>query len=251
MISARKSKWFEKLLGRYNENYLLRRHFHRLAIRGNIEAADLERPVVFIMNHSSWWDGLLVYQAARMAGQQRHYFMMDEKQLSRYRFFSRAGAFSIDKESLRGIQQSLRYAVDLLKSGNSVWVYPQGDIYHLETRPIVFQSGIGYMLEGCPHALVQPVTAYYTMGQNQKPDVTLWFGEPVHRDWRAIGRKEIASELRELLEKQLNDHRSQSIAAIDRPLEGFRTLINGTRSTSEAFDTFKRRAARWFSFSGQ
>ncbi|MFF2089336.1 lysophospholipid acyltransferase family protein [Paenibacillus sp. NPDC058174] len=251
MIPARKSKWFEKLLSRYNEHYLLRRHFHRLAIRGTIEAPDLERSVIFIMNHSSWWDGLLVYQAVRMAGQQGHFFMMDEKQLSRYRFFSRAGAFSIDKESLQGILQSLRYAIELLKSGNSVWVYPQGDIYHLETRPIVFQSGIGYILERCPNAVVQPVTAYYTMGSNQKPDVTLWFGEPVQRDWQAIGRKEIASELQGLLEQQLDNHRLQAIDAIDRPLESFRTLINGTRSTSEAFDTFKRRAARWFNFSGQ
>lgn len=251
MISAQKKEWFEKLFERYNEHYLLRRHFHTLAMRGHIEAAASDRPIVYIMNHSSWWDGLTVYHAARFAGHRQHYYMMDEKQLSRYRFFHKLGAFSIDKESLRGILQSLRYAADLLEAGNSVWIYPQGDIYHLEERPLYFQNGIGYLLERCPQAVVQPVSAYYTLGMNQKAEATLWFGEPVHHNWAAFGRKGIASNLQELLERQLDAHRALAIAAPDGQLQGFRPLLIGSLSTNEVFDAFKRRASRWFTFSGR
>ncbi|WP_461671298.1 lysophospholipid acyltransferase family protein, partial [Mycobacterium tuberculosis] len=137
---------FMRLFAQYNERYLLPRYLHGAAVRGAMYDGGRGRPALFIMNHCSWWDGMLVFLAiTRLSGYEReHYVMMDEKQLKKFRFFRRLGAFSVDKSSQRGILQSLRYAEEKLKAGHNVWLFPQGDIRHLEARPLQFQSGTGY-----------------------------------------------------------------------------------------------------------
>ena len=44
--------------------------------------------------------------------------MMLEKQLSKYRFFSKIGAYSIEPNSPKGILKSLGYTVSLLRQGH-------------------------------------------------------------------------------------------------------------------------------------
>ncbi|KMU98291.1 hypothetical protein ACS72_16070, partial [Acinetobacter sp. VT 511] len=101
------------------------------------------RPVIYFMNHSSWWDGLLLYHAARQTSRGDHYVMMEEQQLQQYAFFRKLGAYSINKESASGIRTSLQYTSELLDSGKRVWIFPQGEILHQEARPIQFRPGIG------------------------------------------------------------------------------------------------------------
>lgn len=140
MIASDSSKWFKRIFAQYNENYLLRRHFHSFQLSGEIDPAPQGQPVLYLMNHSSWWDGMVVYHAIANASAREHYMMMDEEQMKRYRFFRKIGAFSIDKKSSRAIVASLRYSESLLNQGYGVWLFPQGDIEHLERRPLRFQT---------------------------------------------------------------------------------------------------------------
>ncbi len=176
--------------------------------------------------------------------------MMDEKQLSKFRFFRKLGAFSVDKTSLRGVLESLDFAEKLLRAGHHVWIYPQGDIRHQEARPMSFQSGVGYLLERCGNAIVKPVTVYYALGQEQKPIATLCFGKERSEDWAGMGRRGATEGLRLCLERQLDEHRASSIAADGGVMNGYRVMVRGSGSTSERFDGFKRRMGRWFSFFG-
>jgi 1-acyl-sn-glycerol-3-phosphate acyltransferase len=242
-----------ELFALYNERYLLPRHLHAVAVKGNMQGDNGKTgPVLYLMNHSSWWDGMLVFLAIMRlseAGSQ-HYVMMDEKQMVKFRFFRKLGAFSVDKTTGRGVMESLSYADGLLKEGHHVWMFPQGDIRHLEYRPLELRPGAGYLLERCGDAVVKPVTVYYALGSQQKTVATLCFGDAISGDWAAMGRKSATDMLQQVLERQLDEHRAASIASDGAVMDGYRPVINGNASTSERFDVFKRRLGKWKSFFG-
>ncbi|BBI33634.1 lysophospholipid acyltransferase family protein [Cohnella abietis] len=252
MIQAQRSLRFEKIFALYNDRYLLRRNFHSFGVRGNIDPVAEGRPVIYLMNHSSWWDGLVVFHAVMRLSSRKHYLMMDELQMKRYPFFRKIGAFSVDKTGARSVMESLRYAEDLLKDGKPVWLFPQGDIYPLERRPLKFSGGAAYLLERHPEAVIQPVTAYYSLTMHQKPDVSLFFGCPQQGECDDISRKEATSALERMLEMQLEEHRKQVIAGNGRASEtDFRSLLRGNQSVSDTFYGFKRGVAKWSSFFGR
>ncbi|ANE47253.1 hypothetical protein SY83_14350 [Paenibacillus swuensis] len=249
VIQAQKSKRFNAIFRRYNEWYLLRRHFHSFHVRGQADPLR-SGPVLYVMNHSSWWDGLLAYHAEQTLSERDHYIMMDEKQLQKFRFFCKIGAFSIDKSSAAGTVQSLKYALKLLQQGRSVWIFPQGDIKHQELRPLELHSGAGYMLERCPDTTVIPVTLYYTLGLHQKAEASMMFGEALNHSWAELGRKAAMSFIQEKLEEQLDRHKSWIVQDHLQELALFRPYLGTGKSTSDRFEHFGKWVSRWNPFSG-
>lgn len=247
MIKSNKQAWFNNVFYRYNLHYLLRRHFHSIGVKGRLDPFH-SRPILYIANHSCWWDGLLAYHAVETLSKHEHFYMMDEKQMHKFQFFRKLGAFSIDKTSGREILRSLQYAGEKLVQGHRVWMFPQGDIYHADARPLQFQTGIGHVLHHCPSAVVVPVSFDYTLCNQQKPEVTMQFGEVVQADWAAMTRKEIAHMLQILLEAQLDAHRADVVSG--RSALDFQPMLKAARTTDQIFDAFSRRVRRWTSFSG-
>ncbi|MFS0727322.1 lysophospholipid acyltransferase family protein [Paenibacillus sp. 1P07SE] len=250
MIKALKSPSFDRLFFFYNKYYLLRRHFHFIGLKGDLDAGTHAGGRLYVMNHSSWWDGMIIYHAFRTCSTGDHYVMMDEKQMRSFSFFRKLGVFSIDKSHPRGIVSSLRYAQALLEKGKRVWMFPQGDIRHLEQRPLEFQSGIGYLLERCPMTEVMPVTAYYSMYHHQKAEATLTAGSPLWQDWSALGKRRATAWVQEVLEGQLQTHRSRCVHGPPQLTVDFRPLLTGGRSTSEVFLSMKKKVGAWKSFFG-
>ncbi|MCD1261026.1 lysophospholipid acyltransferase family protein [Paenibacillus athensensis] len=239
MIEAHKRPGFEAVFRLYNRHYLLRRHFHSLTVLGDVDPVE-SRPAVYVMNHCSWWDGLLVYEAVSRLSARAHFMMMEEQQLAKYAFFRKIGAFSIRKTSPSGIRDSLQYARGLLEQGHSVWIFPQGDIEHIDKRPLGFHSGTGLLLALCPYALAVPVSLYLMFGLHQKPEASLRFGEPLALDWAALGRKAAVQALEDAVTDQLERQRAQAIAGEPTQLAGDATaLLRPGRSVSDTFD-------RWF-----
>ncbi|MFD2612660.1 lysophospholipid acyltransferase family protein [Paenibacillus gansuensis] len=249
MIPASKSKPFNALFSVYNEYYLLRRHFHSVRLRGAVDPLT-KGPVLYVMNHSSWWDGLIAYHAEQTASARDHYMMMDERQMSKFSFFRKIGAFSIDKTSPAETVISLKYAMKLLQQDKSVWIFPQGDIRHQEVRPLTFSSGVGYMLERCAAAAVIPVTLYYTLGVHQKAEATMYFGTPISSAWDSIGRKNVTLQLQQKLETQLDLHKGWITGENAVELALFHPLWPDGKSASDRFDAWRRRLSGWNPFSG-
>jgi hypothetical protein len=74
--------------------------------------------------------------------------MMLEDQLSKYRFFSRIGAFGIDPGLARKSYESLRYSASVLRDpANALCVFPQGVLRYSGVRPLEFQRGVGHILK--------------------------------------------------------------------------------------------------------
>lgn len=210
MIEAKKSRSFEKGFGMYLLP-LLRRSFSYLLGSGVHEIPN--RPVIFIANHSSWWDGLLFFQFNHKIWKHDIHMMMHEKNLKNYIFFRYLGAFSIDKRNPKDIIRSLQYAEDLLKNGKSVVLFPQGDEFHQEIRPLDFHSGIGYLLEKHPEIPVVPITFYYSFRHEQKPEVWIRQGEAISiEEIPGNSRKEKSRSLQQTLTAQLDDLRNEVIA---------------------------------------
>lgn len=134
MIRAVKSKPFNRIFALYNHYYLLRRRFRSFTLSGSLDPLlphtgspiEPDQPVIYFMNHSSWWDGLLLYHASQQTSRGDHYVMMEEEQLRRYAFFRKLGAYSINKENASGIRTSLQYSTKLLHSGKGSGSFPKG-----------------------------------------------------------------------------------------------------------------------------
>lgn len=239
MLKDVKGRSFDRLFYRYNAWYLLRRYFRFFGIVGSLspEAAG-NRPLLYLMNHSSWWDGLLAYHAARTLTEGKHYFMMEEAQLEKYRFFRRLGAYSINPSRSADVLSSLRYTAGLLREGGRVWMYPQGEIRPLDERPVGLKQGAALVLRLCPDAAVVPVTLYHGLYLHSKPEAVLLAGEPLMEDWKEQDRREIGEILERTLNRQLEQHRRLILDSGGDFQGRFRPLIRQGESVNERFDRF-------------
>jgi 1-acyl-sn-glycerol-3-phosphate acyltransferase len=213
MIKATHNKWLDAGFRFFMFNSLFPWCFDEIDVQGpgsdtqtiqTIADPPEHRGVLYIANHSSWWDGLLI-----------HYIMMDEAQLKSRKLFSKLGAFSIDKSSPKRSLQALQYAAEKLKEGHSVWIFPQGDIHHLESRPLVFESGFAHVLHLYSQAVVCPVTFYYTSGLFSKLTASIEIGSPIGQEWTALTRKQISEQLNVVLTNQLEQHKQKEMKKVD------------------------------------
>jgi 1-acyl-sn-glycerol-3-phosphate acyltransferase len=245
MIKAAPKQWYKRLFYLYNRYYLLRRHFATIRLRGTIDPSlnNRRKPLLFVANHANWWDGMVAYDSYYPRSSYQHYIMMDEKQLRQFRFFTGLGVFSIDKTQGSAIIESLQYASERLQAGEAVWIFPQGEIAHLEKRPIQFSSGVSYLLEHCPQTVVVPVTLYYSFCQQQKPEASIWYGPALEMKWETIDRKERTKVIQMNVEHQLNQHRDFYMR--DEIEQADFEVILQSKTTDEWFLSVKRWLKKW------
>ncbi|MGU3471701.1 lysophospholipid acyltransferase family protein [Paenibacillus sp. D51F] len=257
MIQADKKTWFRRLFFRYQKHYLFPRYLHGLYVSGDMEGAregtdgsGAAVPVLYVCNHVSWWDGLVLFQLTEQLSRQDHYIMMDEQGLRNYPFFRKIGAFSVNRSRPRDMLESLGYAESLLQAGAPVWVFPQGAIMSPDAD-IRAASGIGHLMRRAGQAELRPVTLRYLLGDHQKPLAAVRFGEPIRRDWGGMDRSEAASEVEALLRKQAAEQRS---ILAECPLPGTgngyeAVWEGGRRTTAERYRKLKEGIGPWQPFS--
>ncbi|GLF90241.1 hypothetical protein Saga11_15000 [Bacillus safensis] len=202
-------------------------------------------PVLYLANHSSWWDGLIIFLLTEKVSELDHYMMMEEKQLKQYAFFRKLGAFPVHKENLKSVKQALMTAQKNMQDGGAVWLFPQGRIIHQDMRPLELEGGASFLVRQFEQVVVKPVTLHYTFNQFQKPTVSVVFGEEALVSGGALRSKEVTHMLSNLLETQLNAHQAQVIADPDFSNQEFRQMTRTSQSTSDAFDSFKKWVNTW------
>ncbi|MCC8425433.1 1-acyl-sn-glycerol-3-phosphate acyltransferase [Mucilaginibacter sp. UR6-11] len=120
--------------------FTVARHFNRV-IFNDIEI-DQHKSILLIANHSSFWDGLLLYLVRSKLFKKKFYVMLLEQTSKRIPILKYVGAFSINKKS-KDIIESLNYTSQLLKDpSNLVVIFPQGKLYSNFTTNIEFEKGI-------------------------------------------------------------------------------------------------------------
>ena len=239
MIEAKISSRFRRLFHAYQQYYLIPKHFHAVYVKG-VPEEESGVPVLYYANHSSWWDGLLLFQAASRFSEKSHYFLMEEEQLSRFRFFSRLGAFSIDRSSVSEIRKTMKFALQRLREKEAVWIFPQGTIIHQESRPLEFEPGAAFLALKSGRAIIKPVTLHYSFNHHQLPSVSILFGESISIP-AGSSRKDASEMLKSLLEEQLDRHRNDAVAdpRYEQNMGNWLPIIKPRLSASDWYITMK------------
>ncbi len=180
MLEANKKAWFDKIFYIYNKN-LLRRRFNSFLVSGieNLSQRNKEIPTLIYSNHSSWWDGLVLYHIGKQINLD-HYVMMEEKQLVNLPLFRKLGAFSVVRENPREAIKSINYTVKILKekSDRAVWIFPQGEIQPNDTRPINFFNGLTKIISKLETAQVICAAMRFEFLGEYKPNIFVKFTKP-------------------------------------------------------------------------
>ena len=174
------ARWFDGWCRR-----ALRRSFHAAHLYlpdggAAWDDADPSAGRLYIANHASFWDGVLLYWLLRRrlgtAGRRRVYAMVDAEQVAEHPFFRRCGAFSVDRSDARDGLAAVAYAADRLAEGAAVVIFPQGAIAPADRRPLGFEGGLGRIVARCPSAAVVPVGLRYEFWLEQRPEAMVAVG---------------------------------------------------------------------------
>lgn len=225
MLKANKSAWCERIFDVYNRN-LIRRRFASFNVEGMefLRASDAKIPLLIYANHSSWWDGLVMYRIFRLCALDG-YVMMEEKQLKNLRLFRRLGAFSVVRENARQAAESCNYAAWLLKqnAARAVLIFPQGEIRPNEARPLKFFRGAAKIIEKTGDCATVPAALHYEFSGNFKPEIFVKIGAAeIVRASENRGAKNLTERFEQRLTDRLDDLKTE-IAA--EKIAGYKNII--------------------------
>ncbi len=245
MIAPRKLAPFEKGFSAYTVWYF-KKNFHGLYLLGDLPALppSPDTPLLVLLNHSGWWDVLTaIYLATRLIHWRQWYGVMDERQLERYRFFAFLGMIGVDRTTIGGVKEFLRFAQNLM-TGRPValFVTPQGEMISNAARPLRFESGVGALVESLPSCHVLTVTLHYEFWNEPKPEAFVSFS-PVRtlsrsnrlsrREFVKVQEAEMTAQLDTLLE-----------AAQARDYARFTPLLSGSTGIAPLYDLGRTLAAK-------
>lgn len=177
MIRAQHRFWADLIFQPYLM-WLFKRHFHTIQLLGTPPKIPTHLPLLLLPNHNTWWDGFFVYLLNKRIFRRTAYLMMLETQLSKYRFFAKIGAYSIEPKRRQGIVESLKYTVELLNQGTPlVSIFPQGELLPWHTRPLDYKRGIEWVLrEYAKPVAVLPLAIRTEFIGEKRPSVFFLFG---------------------------------------------------------------------------
>lgn len=154
--------------------WIIKRHYH--SVNFNKAALHPAKAVLLIANHTSWWDGLLLYYINKIYFKKQFKIMVLEETMREVKFFKYLGAFSVTKNS-RQVVESLQYAAELLGDpDNLVVIFPQGKLYSNFTDSVVFEKGVTKIAEIATAGFQYLFTAAFTENfDKKKPSVNIGF----------------------------------------------------------------------------
>ncbi|MGD9900033.1 MAG: lysophospholipid acyltransferase family protein [Calditrichaceae bacterium] len=178
MIKARHNIWADKIFEKYL-NRLFKNHFYSINVLSEYPVVKTDLPLIIIPNHSTWWDGFLIYHLNKRIFGRRMFVMMEEKQLKKFPFFSRLGAFGVNAKSVKSVLKSLKYAGHVLKNAeNMLCIFPQGVLERWHKRPIEYKRGIEKIIENIEgDSVLLPLAIRAEFTGEQRPEIFLNFGE--------------------------------------------------------------------------
>jgi 1-acyl-sn-glycerol-3-phosphate acyltransferase len=245
-IPAAKHPLGDELLYRLFARWSLWSSFDTVWLRSFGPLPDPDRgPVLLYLNHSSWWDGYLMYVIHRvvLGGRFDAHLLMEERQLRAYRFFTWSGAFSINRHNLAETRRSIAYAAGLLRGGRrprALFVFPQGKIVPADRRPLVTYPGVARIAAMAGDVALCPVALRYEFLGQQWPHAFISIG-PVHRAANPADVEGTLAELTARLTAACDELRDDVIAM---RLDRFRPLLRGRRGIDQTFDAFRRLIGR-------
>ena len=248
MLTVRRSRVYTSWFSWYSRRQF-RKFFHAVRVSVPPETLAMERrfPVIFYCNHAYWWDGFWSQLCNEEFFGQNLFIIIEYQQLVRHRFFTRLGAFSLDRSRPRSIIDTIDYSVDSLSAGsprqNALWVFPQGKIEHVDTSPLRFFNGTATIVSRTLERtagiyLVSVVSRIEYLGE-QRPELFLFFGSPEFVDSSGTGE-------RSALTCKMEGETLERVVLLKKKILGgetgdFRQLVRGRSSVNTRVERFRAR----------
>ncbi|HAC14612.1 MAG TPA: hypothetical protein DCE78_01525 [Bacteroidetes bacterium] len=158
--------------------FLLKSRFKNVFFRTNYSPKTKDSTLI-LANHHSWWDGLIPLIINEFEFKQNARAVMEDIQIKKYPFFSRIGAFSINRQNMKSALYSLDYGAEWLKHPkNSLFLYPEGKITSA-ISPIQVENGFLKVVQQVPDAHIVILTIFISTAHHNKPDLYLDIHGPV------------------------------------------------------------------------
>ena len=246
MLKVRRSWAYTRWFGWYSRRQF-RHHFHsfRVQMPPELPEMELDIPVIFYGNHAYWWDGFWSQLCTERWFRQNLYIIIEYTQLVKHQFFTRLGAFSIDRSNARSAIETLNYAAECLTTPsarqNALWIFPQGQIEHVDKRPLLFFRGTAGIVERVLKTresiyLVSVVSRIEYL-EEQKPELFLSFGSPKmlkKTEWSGL------DSLTAFMQRATESHLDMvKQAVVERRLDGFEVIIRGSESINRRVEGFR------------
>jgi chlorobactene lauroyltransferase len=202
-------------------------------------------PVIFYGNHAYWWDGFWSQLCTERWFRQNLFIIIEYAQLVKHQFFTRVGAFSIDRSNARSAIETLNYAAECLNTPsnrqNALWIFPQGRIEHVDKRPLLFFRGTAGIVERVfkerESIYLVSVVSRIEYLEEQKPELFLSFGSPKllkKTEWS--GLDSLTAFMQSATESHLDEVKQ---AVVERRLDGFEVVIRGSESINRRVEAFR------------
>ncbi len=236
MLQARHNRWADQIFKIYLGR-LCRRHFRAITLTNEPPLLSKKHPLLLLPNHSTWWDGFVVYLLNRSFLRRPFYLMMLERELRKFPFFQRLGAYSIAPASPKKILTSLQYTLEIFSAAPSAMVcmFPQGELLPFARRPLAYRPGIEWLLQRCPPQLsVLPVGIRAEFLGDQRPEIFVRFGSPAPAQTMVESNLRQMEALHETLLDELQADILQGRKAIEL-LRGESSINNNVERLSSLF----------------
>ncbi|MBS1519063.1 MAG: lysophospholipid acyltransferase family protein [Bacteroidetes bacterium] len=237
-LTENKNSFLKKFFAVYFK-VSLKRNFYRVNVKGldilrelKDNCSEKNIPVIVCVNHSNWWDGVLLNWISNYLFKKDSYCLMDTVDLRKHRYFNRIGALPLERNNKFNSYRSLKYCTELLKNKNRyLWIFPQGEILPNEKIPFRFFNGISFLTEKLDEFDMLCVFFEYRFTSEQRPEIFVEFFRSFHRsDLRKYSRKELTSFLEELFSEKAVDFAERYA---ENELKDYEILLQGKKSINE------------------
>ena len=163
---------------------LARRHFSALRLGGPPSRRLPAGPVLFVANHTNWWDGFLACLVTERLGREFQ-ILMEAVHLERYWMFNRVGALPMHRGSARQAWADLERAARYLQRPRTgLWIFPQGARRPPRAALADTERGAAHLALAAGRPLtIWPVAFRYAYLGEQLPEAFIWLGQPM--PWRS------------------------------------------------------------------
>lgn len=200
-------------------SYMTKKAFYSYRVKGaeNFELRNKSKANIFFATHGCWWDGIIAFLLLRHITKTNLHMMIQG--LRRFPLLSKAGGFSVEKDSPQASIRALQYAINILNdSKNSLWIFPQGRVCPPDYRPLEFANGISYLCNKLDGINLIPIAHRYNFVREDRPEVFVEIGKPI----TLRGKVEDKHELTEYLENVLTDlHDKQRLQISQGDFKGY------------------------------
>ncbi len=227
----------------YCRNYVAK-NFHALRIsKTGLPADPGEGPLVFLLNHPSWWDPITGILLSKIFTTRVPYCPIDSRGLGKYKFFSWIGLYSVEMGTTKGAIGFFKTTFYILNQpGTMVWITGQGQFSDARERPVKIRPGLGHLARKLVGGHVVPVAIEYPFWNERYPEALVRFGAPIPL---GKGKDNTVEEWTGIFESALEQNMNAlSLEALARDPALFETHIKGRAGVGGVYD-FWRRLKSW------